>query len=579
MQRPPADPQQPKPKRSSKKILLISSLFIGIVAAGAAAFLWEELAPNRMKVDPEYHELSKPVFYQGNYYKASAIGEKEGLKLPLELIQEWIDPTIIYEKSSDSVIITTKEKVLRLKTTELSAFMNEKPITLSFPVEKKGNDIYVPIEPLRELYPFEIRESEKSGAVLLFKKGDLLKWGKYNGTEEAQLRTFASIKAPILSALASNEQVMILSEEEDWYKVQQQSGPIGYVKKADLVLDHEETIPTQPQPTSYVPWKPLNGKLNMTWEHVITKNPDTSKLGDMPGLQVVSPTWFSLADGEGRIKNLADASYVKWAQTRDYQVWALFSNGFEADRTSQALSTYDRRMKIIKQLLGFAQTYKLQGINIDFENVYIKDKDNLVQFVREMTPFMHEQGLSVSIDVTPKSTNEMWSMFYDRPALAEVVDYMMLMAYDEYWATSPKSGSVSSLPWTDRSIAQLLNTDKVPPSKLVLGIPFYTRQWTEETKNGKTTATSKTLTMEAAQAIIKDKKLTPTFLPETGQNYVEYKDGEKLIRIWLEDETSVKARIELVKKYDLAGIASWRRGFEQAPMWKTMQDALVPAKP
>lgn len=566
-------------RKSSKKILLVSSLIIGMFAAGAASFLWQQYAPNHTKVETEYHELSKPVFYQGNYYKSSAIGEKEGLKLPLELIQEWIDPSILYEKSSDSVIITTKDKVLRLKTTELSALMNEKPITLSFPVEKKGSDIYVPIEPLRQLYPFEIRESNLTGAVLLFKKGEVLKWAKHTDSEAAQLRTFASIKAPIVSSIAAGEQVILLGEEDEWYRVQQMSGPIGYVRKTDIQIDHDETIPVQEDTSSYVPWKPPVGKLNLTWEHVISKNPDTTKISDMTGLQVVSPTWFSLSDGEGRLKNLADAAYVKWAQTRNYQVWALFSNGFDPDVTNKALSTYDSRMKIIKQLLGFAQTYKLQGFNIDFENVYLKDKENLTQFVREMTPFMHEQGLAVSIDVTPKSTNEMWSMFYDRPALAEVVDYMMVMAYDEYWATSPKSGSVSSLPWTESSVKQILNADKVPPSKLVLGVPFYTRQWTEETKNGKFTTTSKTLTMEAAAAIIKDKKLTPTYLPDTGQNYVEYKDGEKLIRIWLEDETSMKARLDLVKKYDLAGVATWRRGFEQSPMWKVIQDGLVPTTP
>lgn len=566
--------------KSSKKIILISALGLGIFAAGAATYLVQQFAPNRTHVDPDFHELSKPIFYEGDFYKtSSAIGEKESLKLPLELVQKWIDPTIIYEKSSDSVIITTEEKVIRMKTTELSALMNEKPISLSFPVEKKDETIYLPIEPLKQLYPFEIRESAKSGAILLFKQGDVIKWAKHEGKKEAQLRTEPTIKAPILSTIAVNEEVMILSTEGDWIKVQQESGPIGFVRKSDVTEDHEETIPIQTQASTYVPWKPLTGKLNMTWEHVITKNPDTSKIGEMPGLQVISPTWFSVADNEGRISNLADAAYVKWAHDHNYQVWALFSNGFDADRTTKVLATYDLRMKLIKQLLGFAQTYKLQGINIDFENVYLKDKENLVQFVRELTPFMHEQGLSVSIDVTPKSTNEMWSMFYDRPALAKVVDYMMLMAYDEYWATSPKSGSVSSLPWTERSVTTLLTTDKVPPSKLVLGVPLYTRQWTEETKNGKLTATSKTLTMSQAQAIIKDKKLTPTFLPETGQNYVEYKDGEKLIRIWLEDEVSIKARMDLVAKYDLAGVATWRRGFELPATWQVMKDALPTVKP
>ncbi|MFD0693992.1 glycosyl hydrolase family 18 protein [Paenibacillus sp. GCM10027628] len=561
-------------RKSLRRILfLFFIVFIGL-ASGVAFFLWQYFAPNRQHVETDYHDLKKAVFYHGNYFPTSAIGEKESLKLPLELIQEWVDPSIIYEKASDSVIITTKDKVLRFKTAELSALMNEKPITLSFPVEKKDNEIFVPIEPLRQLYPFDIRESEKSGTVILHKQGDTIIWGKQTNPDGAEVRTEATIKAPIVSTLALNEQVMILSEETDWLKIQQESGPIGYVRKADIIQDHEETIPVQETTAAYVPWKSLSGKLNMTWEHVITKNPDTTKIGDMPGLQVISPTWFSLSDGQGQVKNMADPTYVKWAQGRGYQVWPIFSNGFEPDRTSQALSTYDSRMKIIKQLLGFAQTYKLQGFNIDFENVYLKDKENLVQFVREMTPFMHDQGLAVSIDVTPKSTNEMWSMFYDRPALAAVVDYMMVMAYDEYWASSPKSGSVSSLPWTEKSITQLLNGEKVPPNKLVLGVPFYTRQWTEETKGGKTTVSSKTLTMEAAQTIINDKKLTPAFSPETGQNYVEYKEGEKLMRIWLEDETSLKSRIELVKKYDLAGVASWRRGFEQPAMWKVIQDTL-----
>jgi spore germination protein YaaH len=231
-------------------------------------------------------------------------------------------------------------------------------------------------------------------------------------------------------------------------------------------------------------------------------------------------------------------------------------------------------MKIIKQLLSFAKMYQLQGINIDFENVYLKEKENLVQFVKEMTPFMHEKGLVVSLDVTPKSTNEMWSMFYDRPALAKVLDYMMVMTYDEHWATSPKSGSVASLPWVESSLTRLLKEDQIPPSKLVLGVPFYTRVWTEETKDGKTKVSSEAYSMAGVQKLISDKKLTPVFLPEVGQNYVEYTEGNKRIRIWIEDEVSMKSRIELVNKYDLAGVASWRRGFERQEIWQVIQDTL-----
>jgi spore germination protein YaaH len=230
---------------------------------------------------------------------------------------------------------------------------------------------------------------------------------------------------------------------------------------------------------------------------------------------------------------------------------------------------------MIKQLLAFAKLYRLQGINIDFENVYLKDKANLTQFVREMVPLMHEQGLVVSIDVTVKSTSENWSMFYDRRSLAETVDYMMVMTYDEHWASSPKAGSVASLPWVERSIVQIMKEDGVPASKLVLGVPYYTRIWTEQTKDGQTTVTSKAVSMETVNGIIKEKGLKPVFSSETGQNYVEYDDGPgKVSKIWIEDETSMKARIELVKKYDLAGVASWRRGFETSNIWNVISETL-----
>jgi spore germination protein YaaH len=562
-------------RKSVAKRFVMVSLIILLFAFGVTVFaFWKDIVPNREHVEANFHNLPKPVFYKGSYFPQSAIGDKEGLKLPMSLIQEWIDPSILYEQASDSVILTTKDKVLRFKTSQLSALMNEKPYTLKFPVEKKDDTVYVPIEPLRQLYQIDLRVSEQTGAVILVKQGDHLQWGRLETKNEVHLRTGAAIRYPIVSEIAPGEQLMIWGEEAGWYKVQKSNGFTGFVSKSDVVLDHEEAIPQQETAAPFIPWKPIGGKLNVTWEQITTKSPDTSKITAMPGLNVVSPTWFSIADSEGNLSNLADPGYVKWAQSHNYQIWALFSNGFEPKRTSEVLSSYDRRMKMIKQLIGFAQMYQLKGINIDFENVNTEDKGNLVQFVREMTPLLHEQGLVVSMDVTPKSNSEMWSVFYDRPALAEAIDYMMLMGYDEHWATSPDSGSVASLPWEEKSLTRLLEEDKIPSSKLVLGVPFYTRLWTEESKNGKINVTSKALSMESAEAIIKDKKLTPVFSPETGQNYAEYKDGTKLMRIWLEDETSVKARIELVKKYDLAGVASWRRGYETPNIWNVIQSSL-----
>jgi spore germination protein YaaH len=567
-------------RRSSKRVMIwIWALLLIFACLGtAAAFVvYAYVMPNN-EHKPIVYTVEKPIFYQGNQLKGQAIGQQESMKLPLELVQEWIDPHVVYEKASDSVIITTKDKVLQFKTSQLTGIMNQKPISLHFPVEVKDGTVYIPIAPLVDLYQIKLEEDLNTGAVILRKRGDVIQWGLTNGRKAGEsypLRHDPSIKSPLAASINGKESVMILEEQEGWFKVQLSNGWVGYMQEKDIALDRLEALASpEANPAEYIPWKPLGGKVNLTWEQVEKKSPDTSKLPAMPGLNVISPTWFHLADGEGNLKNHADPAYVKWAHSKGLQVWALFSNNFEPEQTTAALSTHERRMHMISQLLSFAKMYNLQGINIDFENVFVKDKANLTQFVREMTPLLHEQGLVVSIDVTIKGGSETWSQFYDRQALGEVVDYMMVMTYDEHWASSPKAGSVASLPWVEKGIVQIMKEDGVPASKLILGVPYYTRIWTESVENGKTKVTSRAVGMDFVRRLLADKKLTPEFSEAAGQNYVEYKEGNNVIKIWIEDEVSMKARAELVKKYDFGGIASWKRGLEHPDIWQVITNTL-----
>ncbi|ASS69019.1 glycosyl hydrolase family 18 protein [Paenibacillus sp. RUD330] len=318
-----------------------------------------------------------------------------------------------------------------------------------------------------------------------------------------------------------------------------------------------------------------NAKVNMTWEAVYGKSPDPERLPELDGVNVVSPTWFELSNGTGDISSKADLDYVRWAKERNLQIWAMFSNGFEPNRTSIALSTKKSREHMIQQLLQYAETYRLQGINFDFENVKTDDGENFVQFIKEASPLLRECNLVVSVDVTPKSDSEYWSLFLDRPALIPYVDFMMLMAYDEHWASSPKSGSVASLSWVRRSVERLLDEDGIPPSKIVLSMPLYTRVWTETPKSsGGSKVTSKALGMKKAAELVAARKLNPTYDRKTGQNYVEYREDGQLKRIWLEDSTSIKARVALANEYGLAGVATWSRSFMDSGIWNVIKKEL-----
>ncbi|MBD2847766.1 glycosyl hydrolase [Paenibacillus sp. IB182496] len=564
--------QRPRKKRGGGLRWLV--LIFGLAGMAVGAYWgWERFVPNNERVVPDY-AFEHPIMHLGQPMEYGGAVEGEAVKLPVAAVQALLgsEAPVRYETESKAVILTTTDKVLHFKTEALTATMNQEPFELSIAAEEQDGTVYIPMPPLTELFGLQAELHTDTGMITVSMPGDAVQRAAVT-EEAAQLRSGPSIKSPIYETIASGGTVRLWDEQDGWYYAQSASGRTGYMRVDDVGFADIETTAQAIAEEPFIPWKVYGQRINMTWEGVYSRNPDPQQIGELPGVNVVSPTWFELTDAAGTIQSKADERYVAWAHGQDMQVWALFSNGFEPDRTTAALASYETRLTMIKQLLAFAEVYRLQGINIDFENVYTADKANLIQFVREMTPLLHEQGLVVSIDVTPKSNSEMWSAFIDRRELGQVVDYMMVMTYDEHWAASPVAGSVASLPWVEQSVRRILEEDEVPPAKLVLGVPLYTRIWTETTNEaGETEVSSGAYGMETIAALIEEKELEPVFDEQAGQNYVEYEEDGARKRIWLEDETSLRARVQLVKQYDLAGLATWQRAFEKPGVWEVLDE-------
>ncbi|QYR20718.1 glycosyl hydrolase [Paenibacillus sp. sptzw28] len=548
----------------------------GLLAMGIGMWAaWLNFVPNSRQVKPDYGS-SYPIMVHGKAMAEGAIVDGDAVKLPLPVIQDdlGLKDNVYYEEKSGSIVLTNTDKVLRLKTNALTATINSKPYELRVAAEVKDKLVYIPSTPIEELYGIRIEYDKQTKIVTVLKSGEAVQRAK--APKGAVIRPQATIRAPIVERLTKNAEVRVWGEGEGWYQVQSESGIIGYAAKKDLQLSQVEHIERQEFKPPFVAWKLPGSKINLTWEAVYQKNPDTDNIAAMNGVNVVSPSWFELIDGSGHIRSKADIDYVNWAHKQGMQVWGLFSNGFEPVRTTQALGSVDSRFSMIQQLLAYVKLYNLQGINLDFENVNTSDKANLVQFVRELTPLLHDQGITVSIDVTPKSNSEFWSLFLDRSSLGKIVDYMILMAYDEHWASSPLAGSVASLPWVEKSLVRILEEDQVPPAKLVLGMPLYTRLWTEKKdENGAVKVSSKALGMESVKSLIAQKKLTPVLDLKAGQHYVEYTENGVLQRIWIEDDLSIKARVGLAKKYGLAGVATWQRAFQSSEVWDIIHQSLT----
>ena len=305
------------------------------------------------------------------------------------------------------------------------------------------------------------------------------------------------------------------------------------------------------------------------------------------GTSIMSPSWFELTTTGLKASSKLSHDYVNSYKEKGYRVWPLITNQFDPDMTSKILANESMWERYKQGLINYATEYGYDGYNFDFENIHYKDKAQLTKFVDFLAKGLRTYNLHTSIDVTGYSNSENWSLVYDRKAYADAVDYVVLMAYDETWASSDIAGPVASYPWVRKHTEQMLS--EVPASKLVLGIPFYMREWSVPVKGSwegkaksKTLAMTKALDLEREYRDVMrwDERLKGNYLTLTKKNdvygiYDEKKPYEgTLTKIWFEDPQSLSYKVGLVKELQLAGVAAWRKGFEASDVWPVLSFAL-----
>ena len=472
--------------------------------------------------------------------------------LPFDFVKDYIDPYLFWDEGTQKLTITTQNKVIRMKTDDLTYYINQEPLKLQVPLRKFEEVPYIPFSFLEEWFDIEAVYHKESNIVVMDYTIEAKKIAEVI-KKNASIRYEDNIKSPILEKLSLDEKLVLFDESGDWFYVRTERGIVGYISKKHIGNIKEVEGKAVVEEESFPTWEPVQGKINLVWDQVfkVESSEVPSKFEPIYGLDVLSPSWFEIEDEEGNLRNIASRRYVDWAHSQGYQVWAMITNPFsDPDLTHKVLSNTDSRENIIKQLLAFSSIYNLDGINIDFESLKKETGEYYVQFIRELTPLLKEQGLVVSVDMYVPSG---WTRHYNRSEVGKVVDYIMIMGYDEHWSTSPKSGSVASIGWVEEGIKNTLK--EVPNEKVILGIPYYTRLWAEEEVDGEIKVSSKAYGMSRGEKFLKDAGVETKWLEDVGQYYGEYSRGNIVYKIWLEEEKSIEEKVKLVKKYDLAGVA------------------------
>ncbi len=321
--------------------------------------------------------------------------------------------------------------------------------------------------------------------------------------------------------------------------------------------------------------KLLPNKINMTWEAVYNQKTNISKIGEMPGLDIISPVWFNVLSDS--IKSKVQEEYIEFCEHNNYILWPAVTNSFDLEITHNFLKDFESRSKVIKDLLVYYKENNFPGINIDFENIYKEDKDKLSQFIAELTSRFHKEGIIVSMDITFKGGSDTWSKCYDRKTLGEFVDYICIMSYDQHWASSQISGSVAALDWLDDNFSKLIK--EVKPEKIIMGVPFYMRVWFERPHKeivNRNKVTSDAITMYGMENILKNGEYNILFDEKAGQDYISYIDPKDnaLKKIWIENEKSIRLKVQRVHMFHFKGVASWRRGYETPNIWPAIEEEL-----
>lgn len=550
-------------KKKAAPVLVVLILIVLVGAAGVVSFLINRYKPGtEYMAGNEYFNLtdenSVALIQNGELLEEQAVLIGGEPYAAYTYVESQLNSCFYWDEETKGILLTTSGGVQTLLPGD--AAVAKTPGGQSAVQQESDGTVYISLDVVKEYTDLDYAYYSDPNRVVIRNDWDGVEQATVQ-SDTAQVRQKGGIKSLILADVQKGDTLLYLENLDNWCKVMTADGYTGYIQTEDI--SEPEAIEARTAKKDSYERITRDHKINLVWhQSTSTESNDAmaEMTAEMTGVNVISPTWFSVTDETGTISSLASADYVKLAHEAGREVWGLIDNFNEAFDETTDLAYASVRSRIIEQLLAEAASCGMDGINVDFENLKEAGIPHYLQFLRELTSAAHAQNLVVSVD-TP--VPQAYTMYYQRGEQARFVDYMIVMAYDEHFAGSEEAGSVSSLPFVQQAVEEM--TRVMPADQVICGIPFYTRVWTE--KFGQSAITSEVLGMDGAKNYAKENQMTETWDASLGQNVATVETSDARYTIWMEDEQSMEEKLKVIQSADLAGVAEWKLGFECADVW------------
>ena len=555
-------------KKKAAPVLVVLILIVLVGAAGVVSFLINRYKPGtEYMAGNEYFNLtdenSVALIQNGELLEEQAVLIGGEPYAAYTYVESQLNSCFYWDEETKGILLTTSGGVQTLLPGD--AAVAKTPGGQPAVQQESDGTVYISLDVVKEYTDLDYAYYSDPNRVVIRNEWDGVEQATVQ-SDTAQVRQKGGIKSLILADVQKGDTLLYLENLDNWCKVMTADGYTGYIQTEDI--SEPEAIEARTAKKDSYERITRDHKINLVWhQSTSTESNDAmaEMTAEMTGVNVISPTWFSVTDETGTISSLASADYVKLAHEAGREVWGLIDNFNEAFDETTDLAYASVRSRIIEQLLAEAASCGMDGINVDFENLKEAGIPHYLQFLRELTSAAHAQNLVVSVD-TP--VPQAYTMYYQRGEQARFVDYMIVMAYDEHFAGSEEAGSVSSLPFVQQAVEEM--TRVMPADQVICGIPFYTRVWTE--KFGQSAITSEVLGMDGAKNYAKENQMTETWDASLGQNVATVETSDARYTIWMEDEQSMEEKLKVIQSADLAGVSEWKLGFECADVWSLISE-------